>query len=94
MLCYPNENVLDKKNSEVGLSCNISISFTHVWTQNTNSVKRLHLLQKKFFRRMFYEGQNSRADPLFKDSKILKSFDKVFLENSIFIIKSLKSLLP
>ena len=60
-----------------------------VWTQNTNSVKRLYLLQKKFLRIMLFQSRNPHIDPLFKMSKILKSF-----ENCIFISKSLKGLLP
>ena len=43
---------------------------------------------------MFSQRRNSHTDPLFKESKILKSFDKKFLENRIFISKSLKRLLP
>ena len=64
-----------------------------VWTQNTNSVKRLHLLQKKCIR-MFFQSRNSHTGPFFKVSKILKSLDKTALENCIFISKSLKGLLP
>ena len=64
-----------------------------VWAQNNNSVKRLHLLQKKFLRIMFFQGRNSHTDPLFKMSKILKSFDKTAPENCIFISKSLKGFL-
>ena len=62
--------------------------------QNTNSVKRLYLLQKKSLRIMFFKSRNSHTSPLFKVSKILKSFDKTTLENCIFISKSLKGLLP
>ena len=65
-----------------------------VWEQNTNSVKRLHLLQKKSHRLMFFRSRNSHAGTLFKVSKILKSFDMTALENYIFISKSLKGLLP
>ena len=39
-------------------------------------------------------GRNSYTGPIFKDSKILKTFDKTTLENFIFISKSLKRLLP
>ena len=63
-----------------------------VWAQNTNSVKRLYLLQKKFLRIMFFQNRNSHTGPLFKVSKILKSFDKTGFENCIFISKSLKGL--
>ena len=54
-----------------------------VWTQNNNSVKKLHhLLQKKSLRFMFFQSRNSHhTGPLFKMSKILKSFDKRALEN-------------
>ena len=65
-----------------------------VWAQNNNSVKRFHLLQKKPLRLMFFQSRNSHTGPLFKMSKILKSFDKAALENCIFISKSLKGLLP
>ena len=65
-----------------------------VWMQNTNSAERLHLLQKKSLRIMFFQRKNSRTQFLFKVSQILKSFDKTTLENCIFISKSLKGLLP
>ena len=61
-----------------------------VWAQNTNSVKRLHLLQKKSLR-MFFQSRNSHTGPLFKMSNILRSFDKTVLENCIFIKKIFKS---
>ena len=64
-----------------------------VWAQNTNSVKMLHLLQKKSLRLMFFQSRNSHTGPLFKVSKILISFDKADLENCIFISNSLKGLL-
>ena len=65
-----------------------------VWAQNTNSIKSLHLLQKKSLRIMFFQSTNSHTGPLFKVSKIYTSFDKTALENCIFISKSLKGLLP
>ena len=65
-----------------------------VWAQNTNSVKSLRLLQKKSLKIMFFQSANSHTCPLFKVSKILKSFDKTALENCIFISKSLKRLFP
>ena len=62
--------------------------------QDTNSVKRLYLLQKKSRRIMFFQNKNSHTGPLFKVFKILKSFDKTALENCVFISKSVKGLLP
>ena len=61
-----------------------------VWAQNTNSVKILHLLQEKFLRIMLFQIQNSHTNPLFKESKILKSFHKTTFQNCIFISKFLK----
>ena len=43
---------------------------------------------------MFFQSRNPHTGPLFKVSRILKSFDKTALENCIFISKSLKGLLP
>ena len=65
-----------------------------VWAQNTNLVRRLHLLWKKSLRIMSFQSRNSHTGPLFKMSKILKSFDKTALENCIFISKPLKGLSP
>ena len=39
---------------------------------------------------MFFQGRNFFTCPLFKDYKILKSFDITALENCICISKSLK----
>ena len=64
-----------------------------VWAQHTNSVKRFHLFQKKSLRIMFFQSRNFHTGPIFKVSKIFKSFDKTALENSIFINKSLKGLM-
>ena len=65
-----------------------------VWARNTNSVKRLYLLLKKSLKIMLFQSQNSHTGPLFKDSKILRSFNKAALENCIFISKTFKGLLP
>ena len=49
---------------------------------NTNSVKRLRLLQEKTLRLMLFQSITSLTGPLFKNTKILKSFDKsALLEN-------------
>ena len=65
-----------------------------VLAQNTNSVKRINLLQKKSLRIIFFQSRNFHTGRLCKVSKILKSFHKTALENCIFISKSLKGLLP
>ena len=64
------------------------------WAQNTDSVSRLHILQKKSLRVIFFQNRNSHTGPLFKVSKIRKSFHKTALEKYIFISKSLKRSLP
>ena len=43
---------------------------------------------------MFFQSRNSHTGPLFRASKIRKSFEKTALENCIFISKSLERLLP
>ena len=68
--------------------CYISL----VWAQNTNSVKRHHLLQKKFPGIISIKRRNSNTVPLFKGSQILESFGKTTLENFIFVEKSLTGL--
>lgn len=71
---------------------------TKLWTQsimqllkNTNSVKRLHLLQENNLGMLFFQSRNSHTWPLFRDYKIIKSFDKTTLENCIFINPSVYS---
>ena len=40
-----------------------------IWAQNTNSVKKLHLIQKKPHRKMFFQGRDFHTGSLFKNSK-------------------------
>ena len=54
-----------------------------VWAQNTNSVKRLHLLQKISLRIMFFQSRNSHTRPLFKMSKILSPLKTAFLSANL-----------
>ena len=65
-----------------------------VWSQNSNSIKRLYILQKKALRIMYFQERNAHTGPLFKDLGILKLFDKVSLENCKLISKSLRKELP
>ena len=51
-----------------------------VWVQNTNSVKRLHLLQKNSLKIMLFQSQNSHTN--------LQSFGGTAFENCIFISTS------
>ena len=43
---------------------------------------------------MFFQDRNAHTGPLFKNSKLLKFSDKVALENSTLISKSLYKTLP
>ena len=47
-------------------------------------------MQKKSVKIMFFQSRNSHTGPLFKNSKILESFDKTALENCIFISITLR----
>ena len=58
------------------------------WSQNCNAINGLVILQKHF------QPRNSPYSPLFKRSFILKFSDKVSLENTLFVSKSINNLLP
>ena len=75
------KHVLDEKNSE---QFTIQYLNPNTWTQNVNSVKRIHMLQKTFLRIMYSQSQNFYTCSLIKDSKNFKYFDETALENCIF----------
>ena len=80
-------HVLNIKTLEVSLLCYIWVPFMiyFICLGTKHSVKRVCLLQKKSCRILFFQSRNSHTGPLFKVSKILKSFDKTALENCIFL---------
>ena len=84
--------VLDKQlwSQSVKQHLNPNYAVSLVWA----SVKRLHLLQKKFLRIIFFQSRIFHTSPLFKDPGILNSFDKMALKNWLIISKALKRLLP
>ena len=65
-----------------------------VWAQNFSSIKRILILQKKAVRIINFQPRNSHTSPLFKQNFMLKFQDKVFLENILFVSKSLNNLSP
>ena len=68
-----------------------------VWAQNSNSIKRLYILQKKrlyILPLMYFLTRNAHTTPLFKDSNIIKFPDKIALENCIFIKNYFNQTLP
>ena len=65
-----------------------------VWGQNIDSSNRLFLIQKKVLRIMHFTDRISHSDPLFSASNIIKIYDKVSIDNCVFISKSLSNDLP
>ena len=65
-----------------------------VWAQNSNSIKRLFVLQKKSLRIIYFLNHNADTSPLFRDLNILKLPDKIALENCLFINKYFNKFLP
>ena len=58
-----------------------------VWAQNSNSIKRLFVLQKKSLRIIYFLNHNAHTSPLFRDLNILKLLDKIAPENCLFLNK-------
>ena len=65
-----------------------------IWGQNLHSLSRIIILQKKVLRIMNFQSRDSHWSPLFRSNHILKLEDKIFIENMIFINKSVNNLLP
>ena len=65
-----------------------------VWTQNSSTIQRIVILQKKAVRIINFQPKSSHTSPLFKQSSILKFQDKICLENILFVSKSLNNLSP
>ena len=57
-----------------------------VWPQNSNSIKRLLVLQKKSLRIIYFQNYIAHTSPLFRESSTLKLPEKIALENCLFII--------
>ena len=65
-----------------------------VWAQNSSTIQRMVILQKKAVRIINFQPRNSHTSRLFKQSSILKFQDKICLENILFVSKSLNNLSP
>ena len=70
------------------------ILYEELWSQNSHAINQLVVLQKKALRINNFQPRNSHSSPLFKKSSILKFWDKVNLENPLFVSKSINNLLP
>ena len=53
------------------------LNYSLVWTQNSNSIKRLFVLQKKSLRIIYFLNHNAHTFPLFIELNILKLPDKI-----------------
>ena len=62
------------------------------WAQNCSTIQRIVILHKKDIRIINFQPRNSHTSHLFKQSFILKFQDKMCLENTLFILKSLNNL--
>ena len=56
-----------------------------VRAQNSNSIKRLFALQKKFWRIIYFLNHNAHTSPLFRELNILNLPDKIAPENCLFL---------
>ena len=65
-----------------------------VWAQNFGTIQRIVILQKKAMRIINFQPSNFHTSPLFKKNSILKFQDKIFLENILYVSKSLNNLWP
>ena len=65
-----------------------------VWNQNCNTINRLVILQKQALKIINFQPRNSYSSPLSKRSFILKFSDKVTLENTLLVSKSINNILP
>ena len=60
-----------------------------VWAENTNTINRPIILQKKALRIMNFKEQLFHSSPLFSENNILKFSHKIALENMLFVNKQL-----
>ena len=67
---------------------------SNVWGQNSNTTNRLHILQKKALRTIYFEKHQAHSTPLFYRSSILKLTDKITVENCMFISKCVNNHMP
>ena len=63
-----------------------------VWAQNCSTIQQILILPKKHVRIINFQPRMSQTSPLFKQSSISNFQDKIFLENILFVSKSLNNL--
>ena len=65
-----------------------------IWAQNSNSVNRVSILQKKALRIITFQPRDCCSSPLFKKQNLLKFEDKIQLENALLVSKFFNNILP
>ena len=65
-----------------------------VWAWNINTVNRLIILQKKASCLMNFKDQLFHSSPLLSENNIFQFYDKITLENIVFIHKSIDRQVP
>ena len=65
-----------------------------VWAQNSSTIQRIIILQKKAVRIISFQPRNFHTSPLFKQNSILKFQDKICLESILFVSKCLNNRSP
>ena len=71
-----------------------SYYFCLAWAQNFISIQLILILQKKVVRIIYLRPRNFHTSPLFKQNFILKFQGKIWLENILFVSRSLNNLSP
>ena len=94
--------LLFKKEKYVSFKILTSIYFTifdsylsyssPVWAQNFSSIQQILILQKKLLELSIFKLRI--PSPLFEQSSILKFQDEIYLEDILFVSKSLNKLIP
>ena len=89
--------------SDIAIKLN-KANVVNIWTpfilfslfcgQNSNSIKRLFVLQNKSLRIIYIQNYNAHTSPIFRESNILKLLEKIALENCFFISKYFNKFLP
>ena len=66
-----------------------------MWGQSLQTVTdKISILQKKAIRIMTFSDPRANSQPLFKEQKILKVEDNIFLQNCLFVFDYFKGNLP
>ena len=66
----------------------------YAWGQTKSLINRVFIIQKKAIRTIHFEGKFDHSSSLFSDSNIIKLPEKSFIENCVFVSKSLNNQLP